>query len=155
MRAILFIILAMAIGCSPCRHIYTTSDSTHIEVRTHIERIPDTVFFEIPVEVERHTVRDTVSRLETSLAVSEARINADGSLFHALANRPQRLTIPTERETIYRDSIVYRDRMEQDTIEVARELTKWQKMQIRGFWIAVAVLTIIVGLRLRKILQLF
>lgn len=153
MRAILFILLAMAIGCSPCRHISTTtSDSTRIEVRTRIERIPDTVFFEIPAEVERQIVRDTVSRLETSLAASEARINADGSLFHALTNRPQRLTIPTEKETIYRDSIGYRDRVEQDTTEVARELTKWQKIQMRGFWIMTAVLTIIVGLRLRKIL---
>ena len=157
MKAILFILIsAMAIGCVPCRHITTTTtDSTRIEVRTRIERVVDTVFFEIPVEAERHTVRDTVSCLETSLATSEARINADGSLFHALTNKRQTLAIPTENEIIHRDSIVYRDRTTHDTIEVARELTKWQKMQLRGFWIALAALLAIIGLRVRKILRVF
>lgn len=152
MRAILFIFLVMAIGCSPCRHISTaTSDSTRVEVRTHIERIPDTVFFEIPVEAERHTVRDTTSHLETSYAVSDARITGDGSLVHSLANKPQKRPIATEKEVIYKDSIVYRDHAQTEVVEVERELTKWQKIQMRGFWIMVAALLLIYGQSLWRI----
>lgn len=136
----------MAIGCSPCRHISTTTtDSTRIEVRTQIEYIPDTVFIEVPIEVIAQTTRDTTSHLETSFAVSDAHINPDGSLFHSIANKPQKRPIPTEKEVIHKDSIVYRDRTQTEVVEVERELTRWQKIQMRGFWVALVVLLLTYG----------
>ena len=128
-------------GCCHSKHVATSSqDSVRVETVVRTEYIPDTVLLEIPVESERQNVRDTTSHLETSFATSDARINADGSLSHSLANKPQKRPVPTEKEVIYRDSIVYRDRMNTEIVEVERELTWWQKIQMRGFWLLAALL---------------
>ena len=112
-------------------------------MRPRTEHIPDTVFIEIPVESERQTVRDTTSHLETSFAVSDARITSDGALFHSLENKTQKKPILTEKEIIYRDSIVYRDKIVEKSVPVKRELTKWQKFQIKGFWIILSLFIIV------------
>lgn len=132
-------------ACCPCRHLTESSrrrDSVRIETVVRTERIKDTVFIDIPAERERQTVRDTASHLETSYALSDARINADGSLFHSLTNKAQRRPVQTEKEIVCRDSIVYRDRdvEVEEIVEVERKLTWWQKMQMRGFWAMLLVL---------------
>lgn len=151
MKRILCIILLVGMSaCCPCRHLTKfTRDSVRIETIVRTERIPDTVFVEVPAERERQTVRDTVSRLETSFAVSDARIEPDGALFHSLENKPKIRPVPTEKEVVFRDSIVYRDRTNTEIIEVERRLTWWQQTQMRGFWVLLAVLTVLLR---RKIL---
>ncbi len=53
-----------------------------------IERVRDTTVY-VPVPAEsRETVRQDSSHLETAVALSDAVIRADGSLFHTLANKP-------------------------------------------------------------------
>ena len=141
---LLILILAAVTACCPCRHLTTsTADSVRVETSVRTEYIPDTVLVEVPVESERQTVRDTMSHLETSFAVSDARINADGSLSHSLANKPQKRPIPTEKEVIYRDSIVYRDRVNTEIVEVERKLTWWQQTKMKGFWIALAIIVVV------------
>ncbi len=135
---------AMFAGCCPCRHLTTAKrDSVRVETVIRTERVPDTVFVEVPVESVRQTVRDTTSHLETTFAVSDARINPDGSLSHSLENKAQKRPVPTEKEIVYRDSVVYRDRLDTKIVEVERELTRWQRTQIRGFWIFLAILIIL------------
>ncbi|MEZ3440212.1 hypothetical protein [Alistipes sp.] len=137
-------VAAMLAGCCPCRHLTTgTHDSVRIETVVRTERIIDTAFIEVPVEVVRQTVRDTTSHLETSFAASDARIDPDGSLFHSLANKPQKRPVSVETKVVYRDSVVYRDRETENVIEVPRPLTWWQQTQIRGFWALLAILLII------------
>ena len=114
-----------------------------VETVVRTEHIPDTVFVEVPLESERQTVRDTTSHLETSYAVSDALITPDGALLHSLANKPQKKPIPTEKEVIYRDSMIYRDRVNTDIVEVERKLTWWQQTQMKGFWIVLAVLVLV------------
>ena len=141
---LLILILAAVTACCPCRHLTTsTADSVRVETIVRTEYIPDTVLVEVPVESERQTVRDTTSHLETSFAVSDARINADGSLSHSLANKPQKRPITTEKEVIYRDSIVYRDRVNTEIVEVERKLTWWQQTKMKGFWIALAIIVVV------------
>lgn len=138
--SLLIILLAVLTACCPCRHLATsTRDSVRVETVVRTERIPDTVFVEVPVERERQTVRDTMSHLETSFAVSDARIDPDGALFHSLENKPQNCPVPTEKEMIYRDSIIYRDRTNTEIVEVERKLTWWQQTKMRGFWVLLAV----------------
>lgn len=135
---------ATLFGCCPCRHLTTgTRDSIRIETVVRTERIIDTAFIEVPVEVIRQTVRDTTSHLETSFAVSTAQINQDGSLFHSLENKPQKRPVSVENWIVYRDSIVYRDRETESIIEVTRPLTWWQQTQIRGFYMLLALLLVI------------
>lgn len=142
--SLLIILLAVMTACCPCRHLTTsTRDSVRVETIIRTERVPDTVFVEVPVERERQTVRDTTSHLETSFAVSDARINPDGSLFHSLENKPQSRPVPTEKEVIYRDSIIYRDRTTTDIVEVERKLTWWQQTKMRGFWVLLVVLAFV------------
>lgn len=135
---------AMFAGCCPCRHLTTgVRDSVRIETVIRTERVADTVLVEVPVEVIRQTVRDTTSHLETSFAVSDARINSDGSLFHSLENKAQKRPIAAEKEIVYRDSIVYRDRAVETIIEVPRTLTWWQQTQIRACWVLLTLLLVI------------
>lgn len=141
---VFFIILLAVVGCCPTRHLTSsTQDSVRVETVVRTEYIPDTVFVEVPIESERQTVRDTTSHLETSYAVSDARINADGSLSHSLANKPQKRPIPTEKEVIYRDSIVYRDRVNTEIVEVERKLTWWQQTKMKGFWVLLVVIVFV------------
>ena len=145
MKNILFIIILAAMtACCPCRHLTTsTRDSVRFETVVRTERIPDTVFVDVPAERERQTVRDTTSHLETSFAISDARINPDGALFHSLENKPQKRPVSTEKEVIYRDSIIYQNRTNTETIEVERKLTWWQQTKMRGFWVLLAVVVFI------------
>lgn len=145
MKNILFIIILAAMtACCPCRHLTTsTRDSVRVETVVRTERIPDTVFVDVPAERERQTVRDTTSHLETSFAISDARINPDGALFHSLENKPQKQPVSTEKEVIYRDSIIYQNRTNTETIEVERKLTWWQQTKMRGFWVLLAVVVFI------------
>lgn len=134
---------AMLAGCCPCRHLTTgTRDSVRIETIVRTERVSDTVLIEVPAEVIRQTMRDTTSHLETSFAASDARINPDGSLYHSLENKAQERSVAIEKEVVCRDSIVYRDRETENIIEVPRPPTWWQQMQIRGFWVLLALLLI-------------
>ncbi len=143
----------MLSACCPTRHITPSlQDSVRVETVVRTEYLPDTVWMEIPVEQVRQTVRDTSSRLETSLAVSEAKITPEGNLFHALENKPQKKAIPTEKEVIYRDSIVYRDRIQTQTVEVEKKLSWWQKTQMKGFWALGVLFTILIG---KKLIGLF
>lgn len=138
------IVTVLAVACCPCRHLTTsTQDSVRVETVVRTEYIPDTVFVEVPAESKRQTVRDTTSHLEISDAVSDARINSDGTLFHSLASKPRTRPIPVEKEVIYRDSTVYRDRVNTEIVEVERKLTWWQQTQMKGFWIALAVLVLV------------
>ena len=113
-----------------------------METIVRTEYIPDTILWEIPTESTRQTVRDTVSLLETSLAISEARITPRGELFHSLANKSKTKQIPVENKIVYRDSMIYRDRVNTEIVEVERKLTWWQQTQMKGFWVALAVIVL-------------
>ncbi|MFQ8804092.1 MAG: hypothetical protein ACLR8Y_01905 [Alistipes indistinctus] len=119
--------------------------------------MPDTVFIEVPVEIELQTVRDSTSHLETSFAVSDARITPDGDLFHSLENKPQKRPVQAEKEVIYRDSIVYRDRNVEveKIVKVERELTWWQQTQIRGFWVAIVVVLVLLRKKILLLIRRF
>lgn len=140
-------LVAVLTSCSPSRHLATSNnikDSVRVETVVRYESVLDTVFIEIPIERERQTVRDTTSHLETSFALSDARINEDGTLYHSLENKPQKRPTEIQKEVVYRDSTVYRDRAVEveKVVEVERELTWWQKMKMKGFWVAILILCI-------------
>lgn len=139
LAALLLLCVRLLVSCGHYRHLATSGsvrDSVRVETVIRTEIIPDTVYVEVPEETVRQTVRDTASHLETSLAVSDARLNADGMLFHSLENKGGKRPVEVKKEVVYRDSVVYRDRAvtRTETVEVRRPLTRWQRMQIWGFW---------------------
>lgn len=135
---VLMIVFTLSSCCSMRQQRISLKDSTSVVVRTKTVFVPDTVFLEIPAQTAERTTMDSVSHLENEYAESDARINQDGSLFHDLRTKPQQKPIQIEKPIEYRDSIVYMN--SEKIVPVEKELTKWQKTQIRGFWFATIAL---------------
>ena len=125
--------LALASACSTVRQLPTT-DSTKVEVRTETVIEKDTVFVELPRVVERVAVQDTTSHLENEFALSDARISG-GVLKHSLETKPVKMPAVVDKQIVYRDSVVFRDRVQTQTVEVEKKLTGWQqaKLRVGGF----------------------
>ena len=118
--------LLLLVGCCPCRNLSSSDsqirlDSTNTEYRERIILVPDTVFVEIPKQTAERTTADSTSHLENDYALSDARINTDGSLYHTLATKPQAKPVPTEQQIVYRDSVVYKNRIVTQTKTEFRE----------------------------------
>ncbi len=95
------------------------------------------------------------SHLETSFAVSEARINSDGSLYHSLENKPQDKPIPFEKPITTINNDTYHGKTETNIVEVERKLTWWQQTQIRGFWVAIIVIFVLLRKKILPLIRRF
>lgn len=168
MKQTIFVFMAvlMLAGCSSIRHATTTQtsdrkDSVRIEYREKIVYVPDTVYLEIPAQTAERTTRDSTSHLENDFAESDARINADGSLYHDLKTKPQQKAVPTEKEIVERDSTEYHGKSSTETeqvikeVEVEKPLSWFQKTQIIGFWIVFVFVSIKNRKKLLTIFQRF
>lgn len=136
--AVFVVALLSLTSCGAGKHLPVQTenrDSVRIEVREVRRYIRDTAFIPIPAQSAENTTRDTSSHLETDFAESDARINPDGTLYHSLRNKPQEKPIPVIVPLIQKDSIVCRLRLKKEVVQVPRELTAWQKWQMRSFWI--------------------
>lgn len=144
----LFCFLLVSLAASSCgaaRHVSpTVTDSTRVEVHTVTETIHDTAYVELPVILERIVTRDTTSTLENPYAKSEASVQ-DGFLHHSLETKPVKHPVLLETKIVYRDSIIFRDRIQTQTVEVERQLTKWQafKMRTGGATLTLLLLAIV------------
>ena len=61
-----------------------------------------------------------------------------------LRTKPQEKEIPVEVPKERKDSIIYRNIEVEKIVPVERELTKWQKTQMKGFWVVLVVLVVYV-----------
>ena len=107
------------------------SDNTKVEVKTVIETVHDTAFVELPVLVERVTTLDTASVLQNKYAKSEAVVSG-GVLHHSLETKPVREPVSVEKQIVYRDSTVYRDRVVRENVYIEKPLTGWQRLKIKA-----------------------
>lgn len=153
---VIALLLFASFGCGAKRRAEVTErvrDSIRTEVRYRTEWRRDTLYLDIPKQVAERTAKDTVSLLETDYALSVARILPSGLLQHRLENKPQKRPHEAQTPIIYRDSIVYRDRnsVRTETKEVRLPLTKWQRWQMRGFWLLLYVGGLWLGYRFRRL----
>lgn len=125
----LLLLLAAASACGAVRPLAKTADSTRVEVRYKTVTVHDTAFVELPVIVERVTTLDTLSQLENDYAKSDAIVSA-GILCHSLETKPVKLPVKIDRVTVYKDSLVYRDRVVKETIEIEKKLSAWQSFRM-------------------------
>ena len=141
-------ILAFALLLSACgvARPVLESDNTRVEVKTVVERVVDTAYVELPVIVEKVATLDTASVLENKYAKSAASVSG-GVLTHSLETKPVREPVAVEKQIVYRDSTVYRDRIQTVTVEVEKKLSGWQqaKLRVGGFCF---FLVLIIGLYL-------
>jgi len=148
-NAIFFALFAILLSsCAIQRPVIEYRDSVRVEYRDRIVR--DTVPYAVPVEVEKVVTRDTSSRLENSLAVSEAVVSG-GYLRHELRTKSQTIQVPVAvevRDTVY---VEKEGQILTQTVEVEKSLTFWQRFKIGAFfWLLVLAL---IGWR-REILAL-
>lgn len=131
-------------SCGSSRHAATsieTHDSTKVEVRTErIEHI-DTVYIELPRQVERIITQDTTSHLENDYAVSEARVEA-GMLHHTLETKAAKIPVPVKSTIEKKDSVTTTSKaeVEKEKVYIEKELTAWQRFKMRGFWALLAAM---------------
>ena len=125
-------ILAVAILLSACgvARPVLEADNTKVEVKTVVETVHDTAFVELPVIVEKVATLDTASVLENQYAKSAALVSG-GVLHHSLETKAVKQPVPVESKIVYRDSVVYRARVQTVTKEVEKPLTGWQRAKLR------------------------
>ena len=144
MKPSAFLAVALLLSACGVARPVLESDSTRVEVKTVVEKVVDTAYVELPVIVEKVATLDTASVLENKYAKSAATVSG-GVLTHSLETKPVREPVKVEKEIVYRDSLVYRDRIQTVEVKVEKPLNKWQqaKMKLGGFCI---ILIILIGL---------
>lgn len=153
------LILTLAVFCLLCacgtqRKLPTTTiqetTNSNVEVKYEKVFVHDTTYIEIPAQTAERTTPDSTSHLENDFAVSDARINADGTLFHDLKTKPQKKPVPVEKEIERRDSVAYADRYVEVPVPVERSLNRWERTCINWFPYSVAALLLALVYIFRK-----
>ena len=113
------------------------------EVITTIDTV--TVFIEIPAQSASRETPDSTSHLETDYALSDAWINADGTLGHALENKKQLKPV----DVFVPNTTVNNNQSEAKIKEVPvpvpqpypveKKLSKWESLKIGAFWYLLAL----------------
>ena len=152
----IFLFITTVMLFSSCRTgrqvvVVEGKDSIRIEERVREIKVTDTLFVEVPMQKESTTVRDSMSHLENDYAISDARIMADGSLYHSLETKPRTDTLTQELSVQAKDSIIYREKVVPKIVPVEKGLSDWQKIQIRGFWIFLILTSVYIIIR-KKVL---
>ena len=143
-------------ACATLRQTPSVTDSTRVEVRTEKVTVHDTAYVELPVIMERIQTMDTTSTLENTYAKSEATVTA-GILHHSLETKSVKVPVEVETQIVYRDSLVYKDRIETKTVQIERQLTWWQKTKMKlgvAFLILIVIAILYLFLKFSNILTL-
>ena len=131
MKSSISLLLALGVvACGTVRPV-TGVDSTKVEVHTETVIQHDTAYVELPVIVEKVATLDTTSTLENTYAKSEAVVT-NGILRHSLETKPVSVPVKVETKTVYRDSLVFRDRVQTQTVEVEKKLNWWQNLKLKA-----------------------
>ena len=131
------IMLSVFLGsCKSAKHatvVVQLRDSIRTEVHTEVVYVPDTIPVFLPAETVRVVTPDTISRIETGFAISEAAL-LDGLLYHSIWNKQTAIDVAVEHKETTRDSIVYKVKevpVEVPVeIEVEKKLTWWQQTRL-------------------------
>ncbi len=161
MKKILIIALFFAFTACKSQKLPPEKTVEKEVVRTeYIETLRiDTLRITIPEEGKERTTLDTISELETSLAISTAKL-IGGFLFHSIKNKNAEIRAPVVVKDTYTaiDSIQFKYIAE--PYPVPAEFTKWQSfLMMLGlivFWVIIAIIIIAIGYCfLRKRLKIF
>ena len=141
-----FVLFLFSVLCVACSVVKQAAPSENTYIETRIERVfeTDTVFLEIPVQIEKVQTIDTVSFLENEFAKSSAEVSK-GILSHTLETKPISKPVEIKKEIIYRDSVIVKDNVIIQTVKVEKELTGWQsfKMKMGGWMLGIIILLIV------------
>ena len=141
-----FILVLFSLLCVACGSIKQVTPTERVVTETRIETVfkTDTMFLEVPHIVERVVTKDTVSVLENEFAKSAASVS-DGFLAHSLETKPVKQPVEVQTKIVYRDSVIVKDNVIIQTVEVEKELTGWQsfKMKMGGWMLGIIIFLIV------------
>ena len=131
-------------SCRPGQQLVVVEarDSVRVVERVREVRVVDTVLVQVPPQREVVTVRDSSSHLENDYALSDARILADGSLFHTLETKPRTDTLTREVGVQVRDSIVYREKVVPQPVPIEKPIGWFTQLRL---WLGNVMLVLIAG----------
>ena len=139
----LILLSAVCVACATSRQ---AAPSEKILVETRIETVykTDTVYLEVPKIVEKIVTADTVSVLENEYAKSEASVS-EGLLAHSLETKPVKQPVEVQTQVVYRDSVIVKDNVIVQTVEIEKPLTGWQsfKMAMGGWMLGIIIFMIV------------
>ena len=138
---ILVLFSFVAVACSSLRQVTPTEK---IITETRIETVyeTDTVYLEVPKIVEKVVTKDTVSVLENEFAKSAASVS-DGLLDHSLETKPVQKPVEVQTKIVYRDSVIFKDVIVYETVEVEKELSRWQTIKMKTGGITLTILSLL------------
>lgn len=140
MRLVCMVVALLCAGCAAQR-VATNNiqqDSVNVAVREVVEYVIDTVEVSIPLISESVTTRDTTSFLENDYASSSAMVSG-GLLFHSLSTKPQLREVQIKTPRLRRDSVIREYIRRTVEVKVERDLTFFQQLQMRGFWVLLSI----------------
>ena len=139
MKTFIFLVtLLSSVACGTLKQV-TPSENTRTEVRTETVIEKDTVYINLPQIVMAKETLDTASVIENKYAKSAASLR-NGKLVHRLEIKPVDEPVIVDKQIVYRDSLVFVDRVEKETVEVERQLTGWQQIKLfLGGWALLAL----------------
>ena len=141
-----FILVLFSLLCVACGSIKQVTPTERVVTETRIETVfkTDTVFLEVPKIVEKVVTADTVSVLENEYAKSEASVS-EGLLAHSLETKPVKQPVEVQTQVVYRDSVIVKDNVIVQTVEVEKPLTGWQsfKMAMGGWMLGIIIFMIV------------
>ena len=151
------IIIAMALlicfSCGAPKVAMTTDvqkDSVSVVIKESVIYRDTTIYVEVPVEVIKEILPDTdTSHLETSLAISEAWVNA-GKLNHTLTHKDAKIeqTIPVPEKHTQKDSVIIS--IKEVPVEVEKPLNAWQSFRMTLGTLALIALALWLILKIVK-----
>ena len=131
-------------SCRPGQQLVVVEarDSVRVEERVREVKVTDTLFIEVPRQAADRTTADSSSHLENDYALSDARILADGSLFHTLETKPRTDTLTREVGVQVRDSIVYREKVVPQPVPSEKPIGWFTQLRL---WLGNVMLVLIAG----------
>ena len=155
------IIIAMALlicfSCGAPKVAMTTDvqkDSVSVVIKESVIYRDTRIDVEVPVEVIKEILPDTdTSHLETSLAISEAWVNA-GKLNHSLIHKDAMIehTLPIEEKHTQKDSAIIsiKEVVKEVPVEVEKPLNAWQSFRMTLGTLALIALALWLILKIVK-----
>ena len=151
------IVICWATGCSP-KMMPSHDDNTNHKDSTYVQVVTKDSLIYVPIPLEKDQVivhlGDT-SKLETSVATSEAFVGVDGFLHHSLENKSdERLPaiVPITSKTIYTGVTHTETHTITKYVEVEKELSWWQKFRLEAFWWLVGAVVLLLVWTFRKLI---
>ena len=118
----MFLVMFLVMGCGICKRVQYVPVESKVDsvvVEKIVERT-DTVEIEVPGE-KVYVIAADSSHLETTVAISDAKIDSTGILHHSLENKDVEL----------KKEIVYIDRIIEKKVEVEKEVPVEVKVPVK------------------------